>query len=402
MTVYTAASQKLFRSLLFEMVSGNYYFRQRFLSHRKIMTSWRCSATTANLALALLEENNLIFARDRSGHYLREDFREIAMQILAFDALPSMPLQKRALQQRMIGKMVFDKNEPLRIGVILLTPERVPQRRRTIPESVTFDLLAATTARGIFLAAKEDQTHVDFLVSDGHPESVKRAIQRFSVTAPDGVAIVRRIFDHSVSPMANELLRKLIPVVTVFDDCEGTDMISVNFNNIGMGLTAAQTLLNAGHRRIGILIPPSSSGNWIDRSLGFERAIVKAGAGLTRFIITDKGSSEEGESIAKALSQSKTTALYSVGHELIQSLIPFLHTAGLSIPSKLSLLSSSSIPDISGHPKKVDILRMDFEELGKMAYRSLVDYRKGQLVQNCYLVNPRHESYGTIRHLRQF
>lgn len=400
MTVYTAASQKLFRSLLFEMVSGNYYSKQRFLSHRKIMTNWRCSATTANLAQALLQENNLISARDRSGHYLREDFREIAMQILASDALPSMPMKKRGLQQRMIGHMVSDKNEPLRIGVILLTPERVPQRRRTIPESVTFDLLAATTARGIFLAAKEDQTHVDFLVSDGHPESVKKAIQRFSVTAPDGVAIVRRIFDHSVSPMANELLRKLIPVVTVFDDCEGTDMISVNFNNIGMGLTAAQTLLNAGHRRIGILIPPSSGGNWIDRALGFERAIVKEShTDLKRFIITDKGSSEEGESMAKAISQSKTTALYSVGHELIQSLIPFLNAAGLTIPSKLSVLSSSSIPDVSSHPKKVDILRMDFEELGKMAYRSLVDYRKGQLVQNCYLVNPRHESHGTIRQL---
>jgi DNA-binding LacI/PurR family transcriptional regulator len=188
-------------------------------------------------------------------------------------------------------------------------------------------------------------------------------------------------------------------VVAIFDDCEGTEMISVNFNNIGMGMKAAEVFLDSGHKKPGILLPKGLMRS-ADRQQGFQRT-VKERLGITaaEFFIDPGESPEDQYAVAHSIRDSKITALYSVGHELTVSLCPCLENLGIDVPKDLSILSSSSIPDVPGTIEKVDILHMDFEALGRIAYRALTDYRRGEVSQKCYLVNPPHHAHGTVRAL---
>jgi DNA-binding LacI/PurR family transcriptional regulator/DNA-binding transcriptional regulator YhcF (GntR family) len=398
--MFLPASQRLFRALLFEMASGNYHPDQRFLSHRLIMRNWRVSATTANLALALLAHFNLVRVADRSGHYLVPDFREKALALLGKDnqELNPTPIVKgRDLRGRLIGTKGTESMNTMRIGVLLLTTAALPKNNPRTPARMALDVAAASTARGIYVLAEESNNQIDFVACRSTEEDKAFASNRLSRTAPDGVVVVCRIPNHQIAMTAEALLTKLIPVVAIFDDCEGTEMISVNFNNIGMGVKAAEVFMDSGHRRLGILLPKHFRGN-ADRQQGFQRTVKeRIGITATEFFIDPNESPEEQYAAARSIRNSEVTALYSIGHELTASLHPCLAHIGIEIPKDLSILSSSSTPDIPGTNEKVDVLHMDFEALGKIAYRALTDYRRGEVSQKCYLVNPPHHAHGTVQ-----
>ena len=400
--MFLPASQRLFRALLFEMASGNHHSDQRFLSHRLIMRNWRVSATTANLALALLAESELVRVADRSGHYLVPDFRERALALLAKDSLAPSPtpiVKGRDLRGRLIGIKGTDNASTMRIGVLLLTTATLPKMNpRTPSRMASLDVAAASTARGIYVLAEGNDNQIDFVACRATEEDKARAFHRLSRTAPDGVVVVCRITDHQIAMTAEALLKKLIPVVAIFDDCEGTGMISVNLNNIGMGLKAAEIFLDSGHKELGILVPKTLGRSTIDREQGFQRAI-KEGLGVlpVQFPIDPDGLPEDHHAVARSIRDSKITALYSVGHELAEALLSCLGSVGIKVPKDLSILSSSSTPNVPGSLEKVDILHMDFEALGRIAYRALTDYRRGEVSQKCYLINPPHHAHGTIQ-----
>ncbi len=399
--MFSPASQRLFRALLFEMASGNHRPEQRFLSHRIIMRNWRVSATTAKLALGLLYQYELVDVADRSGHYLAHDFRERALALLAKDSPnpnPTPIVKGRDLRGRLIGTKETADTKTMRIGVLLLTPLTLPKINPRTPGRMDLDVAAASTARGIYVLGEENENQIDFVACRATEEDKERALHRLSRTAPDGVVVVCRISGHQIAMTAEALLKRLIPVVTIFDDCEGTEMISVNFNNIGMGLKAAEVFLDAGHRELGILIPKTLGKSTIDRAQGFMRVVEnRLGVSPLQFSIDPDETPEEHRVVAQSIRNAKITALYSSGHELTEALLPSLGAVGIRIPQTLSLLSSSSTPNVPSSPGKVDILHMDFESLGRIAYRALTDYRRGEVSQKCYLINPPRHDYGTTQ-----
>lgn len=403
--MFLPASQRLFRALLFEMASGNHRPGQRFLSHRLIMRNWRVSATTANLALALLRENDLVEVAERSGHYLVADFRERALALLAGDGAELMPtpiVKGRELRGRLISTRGEAASSAMRIGVLLLTPLTLPRVKPRSPEYMALDVAAASTARGIYVMAEENRNRIDFVACHGAEVDKERAMQRLSQTAPDGVVVVCRISGHQIADIAEALLKRLIPVVVIFEDCEGTEMISVNFNNIGMGLKAAEIFLAARHRRPGILLPKTLGKSTTDRAQGFMRALERrCEEAPSLFTIDPEEPPEEHRAVAEEVRKSGVTALYSVGHELTEALLPGLAAVGIRVPDHLSLLSSSSTAAVAAPMGKVDILHMDFEALGRIAYCALTDFRKGEISQKCYLVNPPHFGCGTVERLRK-
>lgn len=74
--------QKLSRSLLREMASGQYRAGQRFLSLRDIERIWKVSEPTIRTSLAWLASQGLVQSRPRSGYYLTRDFYPKALLLL--------------------------------------------------------------------------------------------------------------------------------------------------------------------------------------------------------------------------------------------------------------------------------------------------------------------------------
>lgn len=394
------APQRLFRALLFEMTSGNYKAGERFLSHRRIMRHWQVSTPTANKTLQLLREAGLLQVVDSSGHYLKEDFRERALLLLA--AEPAQPAKRTPVREplfraRLISGRSRGDAEALRVGVVLFREGLKMRQRAEIAESSGRDAGASLTARSIFLQGEENRTLIDFIACSGTAGELEVILDRLSRTARDGVIFLCRTPGIAVAPLAEALLQRFIPVVSLFNDCEGTDMVSVNFNNIGMGAHAAEVLMEKGYERVGVLVPHIADRNYMDRALGFERRLAQTGVQVWRFPMDAEDEPSSLKRLAAAIECSKCTALYSTGHQFFEALLPVMNTETSFWARKLALLSSSSTPDVPCAPGEVDILHMDFEGLGHLAYRALRDYRGGEVAQKCYFLNPPYQSFGTVQ-----
>ena len=394
------APHRLFRALLFEMTSGNYKAGQKFLSHRRIMRHWQVSTPTANKTLLLLREAGLLSVIDSSGHYLCDGFREKALLLLASE--PEQPGKQTKVREPMFRARLISGREQggaraLRVGVVLFRPGLKMRWRAEIETSSGLDAGASLTARSIFRQGEEHKSLLDFIACSGKPTEVEAVRERLLRTSPDGVIFLCRTPGLEVAALGEALLQQFIPVVSLFNDSEGTDMVSVNFNNIGMGAHAADILAEAGHQRVAILEPPGKERNYLERAQGCRQRLRERSGEPISIIVDPWTKGEEMKKTVARIVRSGCTALYSTGHQFMEGVLPWLNASARPALARLSLLSTSSTPEVSTSPDKVDILHMDFEGLGHLAFRALRDYRRGEVAQKCYLLTPPYRAFGTVR-----
>lgn len=443
--VKISAADRLYSALLTEMASGNYHAGKRFLSHRQIMSRWRASATTANRALHRLVEGGVLEAVDRSGHYLCADF--LTNALLALNHLNAQkniePSPSKKIDWRTSIITGHAEHKPLtHIAVIVILPRFLLQPGAHNEGILSKCIATLLTVRGIFKAAEEIDAFSSFAdqpasqsakqptpqsseqasppaerprpaapvsirihINDGEPQTEQRCMKEVLASKPQGVIIVRRIAPYLVASMANTLLQHLIPVVTLYDDCENTDMLSVNFNNIGCGYNAAKTLIQHGHRNLAVLMmadeyaDKTNQRNSNDRLDGFAQCVKKHDACKVTGIGVKPTEAGRKQALGRLL-KSGASAIFSVGEEPMCHLITAFNSRQLSIPEDFSVIICSSTPHVRNYNKPVDIVYLDFEGLGRRAFQALYDFYHGHTPQKHILTNPIIQKSGSIRRLR--
>jgi DNA-binding LacI/PurR family transcriptional regulator/DNA-binding transcriptional regulator YhcF (GntR family) len=393
------ASNRLLGALLVEMVSGHYVEGKRFLSHRQIMQHWRVGTTTAHQAWDLLQAADVVRVRDRSGHYLPEGFRERAL--LSLHRKEGTETGVAPLQHHRLGMKVLLQRRAghamRRVAAVMVLQGDRRLRRQDCDDVLARNPAASLTARGIFLEAEERHIAVDFFLCDGSRDSERHTLARVLNARPDGVLIINRKTSFQAKPFGESFLQRGIPVVVLYGESEGSDMISVNFNNVGMGVNAAETFLRNGHRRLGVLVWRAPTTNYCeDRLRGFRlRATEKKGVTVTEFRLSEQP--DDFLQAAARLRRERITALFSTTHELFAGFLPALKESGIRVPADVSVLMCSSISAVKGFPTPVDTLIQDFVLLGRMAFRALEEYCSGEVAQKAYLLDPIVDIHGTVR-----
>lgn len=379
----SAAASRLFHALLIELVSEDYAPEARFLSHRRIMRHWKVATPTANEALRQLREQGILRVKERSGHYLAPDFRQRALLLLDRETQSEQaPLRRADLRSRIMAS--DDEGGLRRIALVLiLGGQRPVSRLRTPAPPAEYDRGSALTVHGIFTEAKNAGCLVDFHLHNGGRESEELMLSRLLATRPGGVIFVRRLQGYDLTRMARALLARLTPVVTVYNERAYAGVVSVNFNNVGMGYHAADSFLQKGHARLGIFFPPKQGMNDRDRVQGFRTRVAEAGLEVRDFVVDENAASLD--DTVDAVLASGVTAIFSTGHEMLQAMVRVPRFNERVQSGGISVASCSSLNNLDGLAQPVDVMFMDFESLGRAAFELLKSCHQGGAHPKSYL-----------------
>ncbi len=401
--------ERLAVALLSEIASGHYSERTSFLSRREIMRQWKVSSPTATQSLRILTGWDILSANARSGHHFRPDFLQRALLRLnqtQLSPLPGQPTWDDRARNLRRQETTLQRIAVVSIGDRLTTgplskrhSAKSPEMARSIPIRIP--------SQSIFSEANEAGVAVDFYLDNGEATTGEQIVRDLIAARMQGVIILRRLLAASVAPIAEPLLKAGIPVVAVFDDCEHLKMVSVNFNNVGLGYKAAQAFIAAGHRRLATVLPPDleAPNYYRDRFLGCRLAAREFNAAHPEERVTVAPLSIPltiGKVSTRALkifnkkTPRRVTALLSTSVNLLEALEATFQAGGIGIPEDLSVIMCSSTPLLSTKGGNVDIMKLDFEEIGQQAFKALQSLFNSQFTEKAWLVDSRHESHGTI------
>ncbi len=402
--MFLRIADRLFGALLTEISSGQYAEGGRFMSHRRIMRQWRVAADTANSALFRLTEEGILVVRERSGHYLANRFRERALLALHRTESPNTdfsPLRQHTLRMKMLLQGRTGYRMKRVAAVLILRGDHQPNQGMNDP-SLARCIASSLTARGIFLEAEQRRVAVDFFLCNGTPDSERHTLSRVLNSRPDGVMIINRKPPFQSKLLGESLLLRGIPVVALYDESGGSDMVSVNFNNVGIGFTAAEIFLDKGHRKLAILSYRQINTNYFsDRIRGFLLRANRERCSTVVELHVDNQHPEEFSQAAAVLRQEGVTALFAVTEDLLAGLLPPLTQERLRVPKDVSVLMSASASTVQNFAAPVDTLIQDFVLLGRMGLRALERYCKGDVTQKTYFLDPALEVHGSITDLAE-
>jgi LacI family transcriptional regulator len=194
----------------------------------------------------------------------------------------------------------------------------------------------------------------------------------------DGLIIAPVQPEDSENPFS-QLLERNIPVVLVDRFFPRGDLPCVRVDDLRVGRLATGHLIELGHRRIGHISGPSSSGSL--RGRGFANAMRAAGLALDkRLIVAGDFQIDGGREAMKALLKLKPrpTAVFAANDPLAIGAVYSCREAGLHVPNDISIVGAGNIEG-PHHPNPF-LTTVDWprQELGRVAAEILLD-RIGKL-----------------------
>ncbi|MBC2595719.1 substrate-binding domain-containing protein [Ruficoccus amylovorans] len=399
--------ERLAIALLIEIASGNYHPDTRFLSRREIMHHWKVSSPTATQSLSLLAEWGILSACGRSGHYLEKHFMRKAL--LRIKKSHAEPLPGRPQWENKVRASMQPDSRLRRIAVIVVSDCSAPETDNPAPDGIPGHLPSVTRAvcAGIFEEMEAEGATADFYFDDGLDETRERVVRDIERARPQGVIVVRRLLSTAVSPVVQPLLKAGLPVVTAFDDCERLRMVSVNFNNVGLGYSAAQHLIEAGHRHIAVLVPPEKDEPYYFRGRLHGCKLAAREIGQGRVTVTPLTVSLERRKPAKSVmslldkqNPDRVTALFATTVDGLAALEPSLDATGIRVPEDMSVIMCSSRQGLTPGGRPFDIMKLDFRRIGQQAFRALERVHEGSFAEKVWLVDAEYEPCGTVAPLR--
>lgn len=379
---------RLYASLLLELAGGHYAPGERFLSLRGIVERFGASKPTANLVQKRLLDEGLISTRPRSGTFVAPGARERAMLVLAAGEPAEGVMPHTWQNQRERLRLSAGASRPRHVMTLysftyptiamLPTPEWNPSPR---------------TSRGCLEAARTRNAEASLIFHDGS-ESRQRQVLEWMEAADLGGAVIGQrstTFRH-FHEVVNPLLARGVPVVNLFGDAHGADLVSVDFNNVAGGFQAATRLLAAGHRELTVLHWANSMpAPTVLRLEGIRLAARQYGATVKGIPI------ETLEKIAlPRLFTAKRwpEAVICLSFEFAVELLK--QAEGIAVPgTDFSIIAFSSIAETQDG-RKIDIIRMDFDRLGAEAMNLLLDMMEGKETHRTLLIPMHDEMHGTV------
>ncbi len=182
---------------------------------------------------------------------------------------------------------------------------------------------------------------------------------------------------------ASEFVAKLpenCPVVLIDRHTEGMDCDCIMSDNHAASYSAAEILIKAGHRNIGILVGPDEMYTPIERLEGFCAACSDNGISVNSTLIKKGGYDiDSGYKMTCDLLDMKNppTAIYATNNELTIGAVTALNDRGLIVGHDISFIGFDNTVLASSSNPKITVIVQPTAEIGYTAATALLKRLKG-------------------------
>lgn len=390
--------RQLAHSLIKELASGMFQPGTRFYSNRTVCRLWQVSQPTAKSAFQLLLENNLLEVRNRSGYYVTERTQANALLLLNMQDFHSLPAPE-TWKEKSKRLSISPPSRPYRIGVILPPIHKTTSKSVNLSELDNLYLFPPET-RSLFSELLNRNCKVSFFIDDRSEKSREYILSLTRRERLHGIIAIRRSIEYPpLSPLVKHLLRLNIPVVTVFDDCEGLDVTSINLNNIALGYNAGKRFLRAGCSRLGVLVPPPGNHYYYNRLVGCRMAFGEGGDHERNVveIIVNPNQPDLGELRALLRSRkSRINGIFMTNAGYIEPVLQLLKQLKLKVPRNISVLAVTGTPGRFAEKAPCDTMHLDFNEVGTRAVDAIIHLIEGTATPRAIFTGFTYRSAGTL------
>ncbi|GAA1180527.1 LacI family DNA-binding transcriptional regulator [Nesterenkonia xinjiangensis] len=190
----------------------------------------------------------------------------------------------------------------------------------------------------------------------------------------DGAVLLTTVIG---SPLPAELRRRGLPFVFLNREAGDGSGDAAVVDNVAGGRMAAHRLTQLGHRRIAGIFGPDQTSTGRERKLGFIMGLADAGVGLAEEnTLEGPFESETGERGLRQLvdrpSDQWPTAVFCGNDVIAMGVINAAMTAGIQVPSDLSVLGFDDIPLASWEAFQLSTIGHDLDAMAASAARLLV------------------------------
>ncbi|MGB0506047.1 MAG: LacI family DNA-binding transcriptional regulator [Pikeienuella sp.] len=189
----------------------------------------------------------------------------------------------------------------------------------------------------------------------------------------DGVALIG--LDHAESTY-RLLDQHNLPSIAVWNHATDSRISCIGVDNRRIGAIAAEHLLNLGHRRIGMVFPPTGDNDRArGRLQGAMQAITDAGATVDpNWNVTSLYSVSHAKAVCmKQLSQHDAPTAILCGNDVIAHGVLYgLSRQGLRVPEDVSVIGIGDFPGSAEIEPTLSTIRLPARTIGKRAGEQLV------------------------------
>lgn len=378
--------QRLAKSLLIEAASGLYDEGAPFLSLRKIRKEWTVSRDTVDRAFDYMVKERILERRDRRKFILLSGGMRRARLLLGRNSISALAPPSSWTTRRK-SLLDFKRTVGHRLALIVDGPVNVPALKRK-GFLHAFDTVQTLGSIPWHLVAFLQQANrafaeVDILVDDGSPDALAIILGHLDSHRVDGAAVFRRMHAFPRKQLFQQLKKRRIPAIAVFDDCEGEAEASVDFNNLAGGFEAMKQLVGNGHRDILVLSPLPAHPRFEERLQG-ALAFLEEARPSDVSIRLERISRQNpvGKALRRHLGSKRVnpTGLLSIGLHFFLKGRPTIEKLGIRIPRDLSVIGIGSHQLMVPANHWIDLVEQDFGKVGTAAALHLIDLVEGRPV----------------------
>lgn len=384
--------ERIFYSLLLELASGYYPKNSRFISLRKASSMFRSSKPTTAIAYQRLCDEGYLIPSPRSGYRVTQQARSKAMLALQESKLQFLPPPHDWKYKR---ARIQSELRPHTRNVAIIYFVYTEQLKSDIhPPDESIHSLRCS--RGCLEAAMRLNINISFACFDGNPDRLIQLNSELKTKPFDGVIVIQRNtqiqnFDEITSP----LVKKGIPVISLFGQYTQSDVVHIDFNNTSSAYKAIQIMHERGIRKIIVPTVPNSGLSQVLRLEGCKLAAEDFGLEMEIF---DYDISRPNGGLTALLKKhrGRQVGILALFHDSALAVKRAADRSRYHIPNDISLIGFTSEPNVPSMKFAFDSMKLDFDRIGNFAVETMNRILNGEAVHRCILLDLDYESRGTV------
>jgi DNA-binding LacI/PurR family transcriptional regulator len=248
---------------------------------------------------------------------------------------------------------------------------------RHSPRQSYVDAFMAEVLRGIHFVCLEENYHVLIEPQTSPNSGDLRLLHLVREKHADGMIISGPRFNDE---LIISLKQENIPVV-LQGFLPGSDLPSVDVDNLGGAKTAVDHLIRLGHKRIGLITNgPLIYSAALARQQGYEAALRESNLPLDPDLLREgEFNPESGARAMKSLLalSNPPTAVFIASDMVAIGVIQAIRKARLKIPQDIALVGLDDIPWAAYLSPGLTTIRLPAQEIGQQAAKLLITFLEG-------------------------
>jgi len=236
----------------------------------------------------------------------------------------------------------------------------------------------ADAVSGINAEARAGGYTLMLTATDYSPQEELRTVGALLEYRVDGLVLTVADPDHS--PVLDMLEKSGVPYVLIYNQPTPKMRPTVTVDNVEAGKEAAHTLINLGHKRLGMISGQfATSDRAHARRSGFFQGARAGSVSEPAVLEVDLVELKVDVTLAKLYADrdSAPTALFCSNDLLAISVIGALERLGLNVPTDVSVIGFDGIAvGTHLHPTLATVIQPSYE-MGQLAIRQLLDHLNG-------------------------